>query len=296
MLSSTVVEWGALALHGSRAPGREVWIQPGGLTGWEGFSGRDTTSERDMRHGAFDGPVLAGARRVMVQGRASSPEARDEVLAELAETFVLPSTPVGSPLADLRVTHAGRTLTAPARLLRWSPAATYWGAGFFDWAAEWVCPDPWRYGDPVDVSTPFARDRSGLRFPLFTDGAGTETGVLTFGDPGDDTGHAAITNDGSADAWPVFRVAGPVLPAGFEIVTVETGARLQFVGPVAAGSTLTIRPDLPLVVLDGSDRMTSMTLRDWAPVPPRSTRTFHFRPLGGDSTAVLSVELSPTYW
>ena len=242
-----------------------------------------------MGHGRFSGPVFSGERIVTVGGQIVSSD-RDALLAQIDAAMVYdgPDT--------LTITRAGRTLSAVAYLTAFStPTDLDWSVGKVPFAAEWRCPDPFRYAAPASEATGFARDLSGLRFPLFTDGT-TPTGVLTFGDPGDLTGMVEVTNAGTADAWPVHRVVGPAPSAGFEIVTVETGARLRFEGPVSDGPTLTITPKQGLVTLDGVDRLTSLTVRDWAPVPPGESRTFHFRPLGGDSTAVLTVELASTYW
>lgn len=265
------------------------------LLGWDELpSSRLDAEERPFSHGRFDTAVWADERIVTLQGQIVSQD-RDDLLHELAAVMTWP-TMAGST-ETLTVTRAGRTLTAQARLTAFkTPTDGTWSVGAVPFVVEWRCRDPYRYGTPVEVETGFARDLSGLRFPLFTDGAGAATGVLTFGDPGDETGMVSVSNPGTADAWPVFRVAGPVPSAGFEIATVENSDLLRFRGGVADGSVLTILPADGLVTLDGQDRLTSLTSRDWAPVPPGATRTYHFRPLGGDSTAVLSVELSPTYW
>lgn len=291
-LSTSTLLWNGLTVHGRRITGDEFTMT--NLDGWEDLPDtREESTTRPYGHGVFDGPVWSEERVVTVTGRWKNPATRDARLAQLQAAMVLPSG--RGVLQPLTITHAGRTLTAWARLRRFRPSMDMWGSGTFGWSAQWLCPDPLRYAAPVSVPTGFARDLSGLRFPLFTDGT-TPTGVLTFGDPGTLTGMVELANVGTVEAWPVHRVLGPVPAAGFEIVTVETGERLRFEGPVPDGSTLTITPKQGLVTLDGVDRLTSLTVRDWAPVPPGDSRTFHFRPLGGDSTAVLTVELASTYW
>src|SRR5690606_9897811 len=136
----------------------------------------------------------------------------DDLLAELGATFVF-----GDVAEPLTITHAGRTLTTPARLTRYKPTMDNWGAGIFGWAAEWVCSDPFRYAAPVVESTGFAQMLGGLEYDLFTDGT-DDTGVLEYGDPGTETGMVDVTNAGTADAWPVFTVTGPTPPEGVDIL------------------------------------------------------------------------------
>lgn len=203
------------------------------------------------------------------------------------------------PTSDtLRVTHGGRRLTAQARLLRYVPLPPpqSWGAGMFEWAAEWRCADPLRYGDPVQQITQFPRLRGGLRYPLYTDGAGVTTGWLDYGEPSD-TGRVVLSNPGTAPVPGQFQVAGPVAAAGFDIVQVGTDARLSYEGPVAAGSALVLDGATGAVLIDGTaDRAGRLTWRDWPVVPAGGQIELAFLPRGSRTDAVLTAVVRPGWW
>jgi hypothetical protein len=293
VLPETTIEWEGLTLYGTRAFGRTTFRT---LTGWEGWDGRSSMTDRPTSHGAFDSAVLGNARRVTVSGRAGSPQERDAVLALLGETFV--PAEIEAPPSDLRVTHGGRALTAGARLLRYAPTSTAWGAGWFDWAAEWVCPDPVRYGDPTAVTTAFPRSPGGLRFPLFTNRQGVWTGVLTFG-PRATSGRVTLTNPGSATLYPLLQVTGPVPVEGFDVVAVGTGKRLRFEDAFSATSVLVIDTATGNVVLDGDgDRAGRLTVRDWDAfwVPRRGSLEIEFVPRGAITDAELTAVTRPGWW
>lgn len=291
-LPETRIEWEGLTLYGTRGPGRLTFRT---LAGWEGFEGRTSMTDRELAHGAFDGPVLGNAKRVTVTGRAGSPTERDAILALLGDTFV-PGA-VDSVPRDLRITKGGRTLTAGARLLRYAPVVSAWGAGWFEWAAEWVCPDPIRYGDPVSVVTGFPEHNGGLHFPLFTNRQ-RRVGVLSYG-ARSKSGRATLINPGSAYMPALFQVTGPVPAEGFDLIAAGTGRRLRFVDPVAAVSTLVIDAATGLATVDGEyDRSGRLTIRDWEAfhVPPRGSLDVAFVPLGPSSTATLTAVSRPGWW
>lgn len=291
-LPESRIEWEGLTLHGTRGLGRLTFRT---LDGWEGFDGRTGMTDRELGHGSFDAPVLGNARRVLVTGRAGDPVERDAVLARLQASLRLPS-PDSVP-HDLRITNAGRTLTAGARLLRFAPTTTAWGAGWFDWAAEWVCPDPIRYGDPVSVRTGFPVRAGGLHFPLYTNRQ-RRVGVLSYGKRST-TGRVTLTNAGTAAMSAMFQVVGPVPAQGFDLVAVGTDRRLRFADTVSATSTLTIDGATGLATLDGKyDRSGRLTVRDFDAfvVPPGGSLEVAFVPLGPTSSAELTAVSRPGWW
>jgi hypothetical protein len=285
-LPESSIEWGGLTLYGTLAPGRLTFRT---LEGWEGFDGRTNDMPRPAGHGSFDSPVWANARRVLASGRVGSPQERDAILAQLGASM----TP---DEGDLRITNGGRTLTARAHLLRYAPAALTWAAGWFDWAAEWVCADPLRYADPASLSTGFATAGGGLRFPLFTNGT-AGVGYLDFGAPGT-TGRVVLTNTGTAPASPQYAVLGPVADEGFDIVCVETGERITYAAGVSAGSTVVLDAATGQVVLNGdADKSGSLTRADWFTIPPNGvSRTVAFLNRGVASDAVLTATVRPPSW
>jgi len=288
-LTGTTIVWRDLTLYGSKDAGRFSFYD---WSGWEDLPDpRQDSLERPQQHGRFDAPVFGQERHVIVSGRCQSAVERDAMLLELQASFNF-HAPDELPLT---ITHAGRTLIAYARLLRFKPVSPDWGAGFIGWAAEWVCSDPIRYGQPVPVSTGFPVLAGGLEYDLYSDGT-TDTGFLEFG-AASATGRIVVTNPGNEDASPQFEIAGPLPAEGMEIVTVGTGARDRFVGGVSVGSVLLIDTGTGLVLIDGyADRSGLLTVRDLAPIPPGGSAEYEFIPLGTFSTAQLTATVSPGFW
>ena len=290
-LPETLVEWDGLTLYGTRGPGRRTFRT---LEGWEGTPDTHADDENRLQeHGTHDSPEFAGARFVTVSGAAFSPTERDAILVELGRTLVL-----GGPrsvLKDLRITHAGRVLTAGARLRRFAPVADMWGAGAFSWVAQWKCPDPLRYADPVAQSTGFASPGGGLRFPLFTDGL-APVARLDFGLPGT-SGRVTLTNTGSAEARPQLTVLGPVADEGFDVVCVETGERLTYATGVSAGASVVLDSATGRVLLNGDgDRSGYLVRAEWFAIPPGASRTIALIPRGVASAATMTVTIRPPWW
>lgn len=289
MSSTTSITWRGVTFYGTSGAGRYTFAT---LEGWEDLpDARQEEYDRPSQHGMFDADVYSGARRVLASGRCSSPAERDVMLAELKAAFSLTPTTT----LPLVIDHAGKVLTVGARLLRFKPTSPAWGSGFWGWAAEWICPDPLRYAAPVVTWTPFAQMLGGLEFDLFTDGV-VDTGFLEFGDPGAITGLVAVSNSGSAQAWPVFTVAGPTPPEGFDLVDSVTGSRLRYTGVIPSSSTLTIDSATGLVTLDGVDRKPYLTIREWFSIAPDSSASILFSPRGGPTSAVLTVTVTPPSW
>jgi len=288
-LTGSVIVWRDITLYGRADAGRFSFYD---WSGWEDLPDpKHEETDRPQAHGRFDAPVFSDQRHVIVSGRCSTPAERDAMLIELQASFNFHPTDE----LPLTITHAGRTLTSDARLLRFKPVSPDWGAGFIGWAAEWVCSDPLRYGAPVPVVTGFPVLAGGLEFDLFTDGT-TDTGYLEFG-AASATGRIVVVNDGNEDAWPQFEIAGPLPADGLEIVTVGTGARDRFEGGVSVGSTLLIDTATGLVLIDGyADRSGLLTVRDLASIPPGGSSEFEFVPLGSFSAATLTATVSPGFW
>ena len=287
-LTGTTIVWRDITLYGSKDAGRFSFYD---WSGWEDLPDpRQDSLERPQQHGRFDAPVFGQERHVIVSGRCQSPAERDAMLVELQASFNFHAP---DPL-PLTITHAGRTLTSDARLLRFKPVSPDWGAGFIGWAAEWTCADPIRYGQPVPVTTGFPVLTGGLEFDLFTDGT-TDTGFLEFG-AASATGRLVVANPGNEDVWPQFEIAGP-LDTGLEVVRVGTGERLRFEGGVSVGSALVLDSATGLVVIDGyADRSGLLTIRDWSSVAPGGSAEFEFVPLGSFSAAQLTATVSPGFW
>ncbi|MHB1063526.1 MAG: hypothetical protein ACYC1Z_03370 [Georgenia sp.] len=277
----TVLFWRDLAVRGSTEGSEELWLES--LEGWEEIP--DTSQDlanRPAAHGAFDAPVWAGPRRVVVTGWAVSERDRDGLLARLRASLALPSG--RGELETLAIGFAGRTLTAQARLRRFKPTVQHWASGAFGWAAEWVAPDPLRYLPARPVSTGLPAQAGGLRVPLFTDGDVGVLGHLDFGAPGT-AGRLLLSNEGTAELYPSFEVAGP-LPLGFALQEVRTGRRLEFASDVPAGMWLEVDQATSRVRLrspgdsGGVSRSGLMVRREWTPIPPGGTSEWVFTSAG----------------
>lgn len=259
------------------------------ITGWEGLpAARYEKQPRARAHGAHSTQVWSDERIVTVEGFSSVRERRDEVLAALMAELTY-----GAGEEALTVTHAGRTLTAQAQLLRADPVTErmLWGGpGRFGWVAQWRCPDPLRYGPAgAAVSSGLPTSGGGLVYPLAY--------PLDYGTPGD-TGQITVVNDGTAPAPIAFRVTGS-LPLGFEI-SADTGERLVYVETVPAGQTLWGDTGTGTLLAEGtSERRGNLTVADWMQVPPKSSITLQFTSLGGayDPAATLTVpEPRGAFW
>lgn len=288
-LSCTTVLWRGLTFSSDASSPFGVRS----LLGWDELpDSRQDSPERPQAHGRFDTPVWADERVVTLAGQIVSQD-RDALLRELSGVMGWPSG--GGSAETLTVTRAGRTLTASARLRAFrTPTDLDWSVGKVPFAIEWRCADPLRYGPAATVETGFPVLAGGLEFPLFTDGT-NDTGYLEFGAQSS-TGRVVVTNEGTADSTQQFTVTGPVPP--FQIVAVESGRRLVFSRPVAAGDVLVIDSATGVVVLNGGDVDYSgyLTTAEWVSVPPGGSQTFAFLPLEGTGTGTLTVTWRPAFW
>lgn len=277
------VQWGSVLLS------HEGPYRVADITGWEDLpGGRVDDVARANRHGSFDAPVWSAARVVTVEGYCIDPEGRDQLLQDLARGLTLGGD---ADPGRLEVTFSGRTLAVNARLTRSSRTLKLWGVGHFGWIAEWWASDPFRYGETATATTGLPVDTGGLIFPLFDGTTG-----LDFGDLGS-PGRVTLDNAGTAPAYPVYAVTGPV-PAGFELKHVETGRRLRWGSAVPAGSTVTLDCRTATASFDDSpgwDR--ELTKRQWHEIPAGGSATVQLLGLGSyDAAASLTASWAPTYW
>ena len=288
-LSCTTVEWRGLTLSSDR--GSPFGVRS--LRGWDELpASRGDSPGRPLAHGGFDTPVWSDERIVTLGGQIVSPD-RDALLAELSS--VMTWAPGGGSGEDLRITRAGRTLTATARLTAFqTPTDLDWAVGVVPFVIEWRAADPLRYGDTVNAPTGFAVQAGGLEFDLFTDGT-SHTGFLEFGQQGA-TGRVSVSNTGTAPTAPQFEITGPV--PRFSVVHVQSGRRVSFAQAVAAGDRLLIDTATGVVVLNGGDVDYSglLTRAEWAPIAPGETATFAFVADGPYDVGTLTVIARPAWW
>lgn len=288
-LTGTTIVWRGLTLFGRAELGR---FSINSLEGWEDLPApRQDSTARPQTHGKFDARVFSDERHVTISGRCNSITERDAMLLELKAVFNYHATDE----LPLVITNAGRTLTAYARLLRFKSSSPDWGGGFIDWAAEWACSDPLRYGDPISEVRTFVSLTGGLEYDLYTDSY-IDTGYLDYGSLAT-TSRLTLTNPGDEDVWPQFEIVGPIPIEGFEIAHIGTGDRIRFEGAVPTGSTLVLDSATGTVLIDGyADRSGLLTVRDWVPIPAGGSAEFEFVALGAYSAAVLTATFSPGWW
>jgi len=259
---------------------------------------RTSDEPRPWAHGTWEGDDWADGRTITWTLEVEAVgEASDAALAALRAVMV--PTKTGSPVP------LWFNLPPMGGLVRWDVKvrrhrllkdATWVRREGGTQEAQFFAPDPAGYGPGRSASTGFAELAGGLAFDLFTDGQGSTTGYLEFGEQGS-SGRVDLDNPGNAETWPVLEVAGPSPSAGFEIVDVPTGRRLRYVGVVPAGSVLTIDTAAGSVLLDGvADRSGLLTVREWAPVPKQGATSLAFLTLGETTAATLRAVWAPAWW
>lgn len=267
-----------------------VQIVPDTLTGW--YDGPDTKTNFTTRpggHGAFDGQAYRDVRVVTVAGNASA-DSRAAVMLRLhALTGILAEGDLG-PITVADPDYG--TLTAQCRLSA-GPVCNQVGADTWRWQFSVTAPDPRLYATTVTASTGLpAPGSGGLAFSLFG-----STGVLDFGSPGN-SGQVTLTNPGSADAYPVFTITGPVL-GGFTLTDVATGRTITYSDDVPSGSTVLIVDSANgTATLNGADRTGELTTKQWWAVPRNGgSSTVQFNTLGASGqSGSMSASLQPAYW
>jgi hypothetical protein len=160
----------------------------------------------------------------------------------------------------------------------------------FKYSIDLKAEDPRRYADAVTVSTGLASsagvglDISPLVLPLDF-GATPSNGRVT------------ITNPGNADTVTTFTVTDGDMPDGFVIVNVDTGQRLTYVGPVAAGTTITVDTRIRAAFINIDSPSRYLSAPEWWGVPRRGGVTVQFLARGEvTGTPTLWAATSPAYY
>jgi hypothetical protein len=291
--TTVAVQFGGLNISSDGIDGVN-WLLS--LDGWEDTPPvRVDDVPRLNSHGSFQTPVWAGPRVVVATGFSLSDTARDTVFQATQNPMRVPGATAATTLA---VTAVGRSLSANAQFSRYSPVMLnrgFWQNGHFPWVIEWRCADPFRYGPTTTVGPLIqAALTGGLVFPLFS-----VSGVMTWGTIATPQ-TATLTNPGTADAQVTFTVAAGAtdLTGGFQIVEQTTGSTIRYIDDLPANSSVVFNTATGSVTLNGTaDRRGSVTVAQWAPIPPGTSRTYILALLSGTSTtASLTASTRPTYW
>lgn len=288
-LSELTISVDGVLLQGVDGDG-VVWGLSDSESWWSAASVRTAVADRPSSDGVYAGPARRGQKVLVLTGTAycPTPAARRAVTDRVQGMCADPDVMYELVATDVDG-HVDRCWVrlAPGP----GPRAVPTTPGTVAFQVQLLVPDGLRHGPALSASTQAANDTGGLRFDLFSDGAGAALGYLHFGDLGS-TGRVVLTNTGSAPAWPTFIVTGP-LP-GFELTETRTGRVLRYEDPIAAGGQFVqLRSETGQVLLDGQyDRSGRLTVRDWWSVPPGGEAEVLFMPTGVPSApgATLSVE------
>lgn len=127
----------------------------------------------------------------------------------------------------------------------------------------------------------------GLVFPV--------TFPITFGAPAAN-GRLLTVNDGTADAFSTFTVAGGGMVGGFTLVEVNSGRRITVERDLTAANTVTVNSRTGSVMLDGSPIPGYVTRSEWWPVPAKGSTEVQFLANGAvTGTPILTAATPPTY-
>lgn len=289
MSDCLVATMGGLSLVQVREDGTSIYVS--NTPGWEEGAEVDFQSvPRAGGHGTFNTPVYVREFPFAIEGYAESPNH----LASIRLERELKNAMAGGRTDVVAMQHEGDVALWVNAHLSARPSFERDTPTSFTWRFQLVSHDSFRYGNVSSGSTGFATDPvgSGLVFDLFA-----PDGVLDFGPVPTSDGTVTVSNPGSASAAPVFSIAGPGPVGGFSIADTGSSARVKYLGEVPAGSVLVIDSGDGSALLDGTaDRSGQLVVTSWPIVPPESQATYRFAPESSPSAAVLTVDLTSTYY
>ncbi|ALY08863.1 minor tail protein [Arthrobacter phage Galaxy] len=260
------VKLAGLQLHRPREAGRELFLEPDGLEGWDdGVDMRRDAVEVPQAHGAFDTPGYRDARNVVVHGRAWAGTPRR--LAVLRAAVVGCLSDGGAGLLEVETAEEGE-LSASVRLSakpvwrRRSPVDAEWSLQL--WAA-----DPRKFGP--------AR-----RFRVVVDESPVQAqdGVLLW--------HA-----GNAEGTPEFVLRGD-FPEGYRVHG-PGGARFSVTEPLRPGQVHELDFGHGLLRVDGRFVMGKVTEAGVWTVPAGAEVPVRLERFGARGTGAADIRVKDTY-
>lgn len=160
----------------------------------------------------------------------------------------------------------------------------------FDFSIDLTAEDPRRYGASVNVGTALATAGTGLTWPVVWPVSWGTVGV---------TGRVTIDNlQGNTETLPSFLVSGGEMPDGFEIVNVTTGERIPYVGPLVAGTTISLDANTRTALINGTGPGNRyLSSPQWFGVPKRSAIEVQFLARGAvTGSPRLDVYTAPAFY
>lgn len=159
----------------------------------------------------------------------------------------------------------------------------------FEYSIDATAADPRRYGVETSVGTTLAAPGTGLAWPVVWP---VDWGTIGI------NGKVAVSNPGNTETMSRYVVSGGEMPDGFVIVNATTGERLTYLGPVTAGTEITLDTATRTALINGSGPGSRfLASPQWWSVPARSSIDVQFLALGGTSGAPrLDVYTAPAYY
>lgn len=227
---------GSLVFGGVDALGTRIWLST--LKGWdEGVASTGNVEQRAADDGGWPDQAYRAPRVVELGLTLVGPDFLTVSKSINAIESGLPLNALGTLVVD------DHGLQLQANVRKSGDLVADRKAAKAAVSLSLIAPDPRRYAtNTVTASTGLPVTTGGLVLPLVLPlslAATMSSGVLS------------VTNDGNADALPVFTITGPC-PAGATITHRGTGASLRFTEAIGAGHTLTIDTASRTAVLDGT--------------------------------------------
>jgi hypothetical protein len=278
--------------------GREWVILRDGETGWQGSPGaRTDRTDRPYSHGAFRGAAFRKERILTLKGRVWCPDedSREETERELS---ALCSDP--AQLYEYRRTTDRYDQVVHVELDDEVLISNPVGVLRLDFSYQFAAPDPriFDYSWQEPISTVAVSSVDGVDW--FTD-VDWSTG-LDFGFSTTASSLSKVANYGTAPAFPLFRLKGPLANPG--IFHVESGVVIRYNSQIAEGEYVVINCDTnPQRGWDGHTCYSTLrgnvrsllTRIDWPVVDPQTVATFQLQATGS-SNSELMTQLRSAYW
>lgn len=262
-----------------RVDGDSVEWSLTGFSGWGTSSSSGETVDRSGAHGAWAPDWTMRGKEYVLSG---SVDAETPAQRWAAEQRMQAAITEADTLMIVHEETPRQTIVRLNGKLEIERTSVY----TFDFEAPLLALDPRRYGaDARSASTAAPSTSGGLVWPA--------TWPVTW-DAVTVSGEMQMPNDGTTDAWPVFRIDGPV--SSPSITNINTGEQMRIEIDLAAGDWITVDTERHLVLGRGQD---AALRRDkfrgtWWGVGPGTT-TVRFDGSPAAPAATLSATWRDTY-
>lgn len=253
------------------------------LDGWHDLDAELRFEQRPSAPGAFaPRRTYTEARSISVEGQYFGSDRADALrMRERIARLYNDGRPITMTVADdLRTTS--REVYVESIVFPWTIHRE------FRFDLDVRAPDPRRYGPAAISSTGLAAAGGGLELPLVF--------PVSFGAMGT-TGRVDTVNAGNTATGSRFRVEG-TMPDGFDLVNVETGQRIAYLGPVAPSASVTIDTRLRTALIeDTGPAGRFLASPEWWDVPAGGTVAVQFvarGPVSGSPT--LTAETASAFY